>query len=87
VDHIDAALAERRFAAWLEGQPGEIPIDAHIVCWPNEEGDYPPDARYDDATEGAVDVGAFLLGDGHESFGEVTIDTATGAVLGVRFEP
>jgi hypothetical protein len=86
VDFVDRALAEPRFAEWLEQQPVETWINTHAAAWPNEDGEYPPDPCYERATDGALGIGLFRDVEQTTQFGEVTLDIPSGELLGVRFE-
>jgi hypothetical protein len=86
VDFVDRALAEPRFAEWLDQRPADTWINTHSVAWPNEDGDYPPDPCYERATDGALDIGLFREVPGVFEAGSVSLDLPSGDVLGVRFE-
>ena len=86
VEYVDRALAEPRFAEWLEEEPPSTWINTHITTWPNEEGQYPDQPCYADATEGAIDIGLFRMVDGGDGYGAVTLDLPSGELLGVRFQ-
>jgi hypothetical protein len=86
VDFVDRALAEPRFAEWLEQRPAETWINTHSTAWPNEEGRYPADPCYERATDGALDIGLFREVPGVFEFGSVSLDLPSGELLGVRFE-
>jgi hypothetical protein len=81
--YVDAALGDDRFRAWVDRQRRPRHWDTFASYWPNGSGDYPPDRRYERATEGAVDIGMFA-GDGRRRL--VTIDTTTLDVLGGHVE-
>jgi hypothetical protein len=84
-EYVDAALADVAFATWLEEQPVERWINPSVTFWTTDDGrQLPPGPGYARATDGAVDVGLFVLGNGAEAYGMVTLDAATLEVLGRR---
>ncbi len=82
--YADIALSDDSFRTWVETrklQPRSW--DPYASYWPNDDGVYPDDPRYEGATEGTVDIGMFV---GNGPQGEVTIDLATLEVLGSKLD-
>ena len=78
--YADIALTSGSFRTWVESRKARPRSwDPYAIYWPNDDGQYPDDPRYERATEGAVDIGMFI---GNGPHGEVTIDTTTLEVLG-----
>ncbi len=88
VDHIDAALEEPDFRAWLERHPAGARMDPNVTYWPNDEGRYPEMEPYLGLTKPVVEIGTFFPEEGMSDgfFGAVIVYRATKQVLGTRFE-
>lgn len=82
--YADIALSDDTFRTWVETRTARPRSwDPYASYWPNDDGVYPDDPRYEGATEGTVDIGMFL---GNGPHGEVTIDLATLEVLGSKLD-
>ncbi len=82
--YADIALSDDTFRTWVETRKARPHSwDPFASYWPNDDGVYPDDPRYERATEGTVDIGMFV---GNGPYGEVTIDLATLEVLGWRWD-
>jgi hypothetical protein len=82
-EYLDLALSEPHFADWLDDYPPRTWINTHVVLWPNEDGIYPRDAIFQQATEGALEVGLFRRGVNPTEYLAVVLDVPSGAALGV----
>jgi hypothetical protein len=85
-EYVDRALAQPRFADWLDNRPVTSWINTDVVDWPNDDGEYPARPPYDRATQGAIDIGLFRWDEELGEFGGVTLDLPSGELLGFRFE-
>ena len=86
-DYADRAVAVPEFHHWLGSAPEDTWINAYVGHWPNEQGEYPPQPVYQNATEGTADVGLFRTTRDGEEAGIVVLDLPSGDLLGTRFEP
>jgi hypothetical protein len=85
-EYVDRALAEPRFADWLDDQPETSWINTSVAHWPNDDGEYPAQPVYLKATQGTVDIGLFRWDEEEGEYGGLILDLPSGDLLGFRFE-